>query len=299
MASAGPAGRARQDPVRLQSRHVSRGPDVHRARRPARQALGRRPGELRANRLPHRAWSSNRLGGGRRRSSRRGRHALSPLHLRRVRPSRRSRHVAGLCPLRRRSRLGVQRCVGGWRRTHHGRRRRRRHGHRRRRGLRRRRLRGWRRLHRRWQEEERVEVSLRVGGPAHAEVHVRHRVLGRAARADGADGGPFDDRRTPFDRQRSEMQQRHGVAVGRLDRDRAAACRHCPGERDEARGRRGHGGAQRRADVDAAVEAAGIGVGAEAEPLQHRPLNRPGPAVRARGRNESGGRATTREPPEK
>jgi hypothetical protein len=231
MASAGPAGRTRQDPVRLQGRHVSRGPDAHRARRPARQALGRRPREPRRNRLPHRAWSSNRLGRGHRHSSRRGRHALSPLHLRRVRSSRWSRHVVGLCPLRRRPRLGVQRCAGRRRRTHHGGRRRW-HGRRRRGGLRCRRLHGRRRLHRRRQEEERVEVALRVGGPAHAEVHVRHRVLGHAARADGTHGGPFGDRRAPFDRQRSEMQQRHGVAVGRLDRDRAPARRHRPGKRD-------------------------------------------------------------------
>ena len=296
MASIGPAGRARQDPVGLQGRHVSRGPDVHRARRSARQVLGRRAGELRRNRPSHRAWSSNRLGRGRRHSSRRGRQALSRLHLRRVRSSPGSRHVAGLCLLRRRPRLVVRRCVRRRRRTHH-RRWRQRHGHRRRRGLSGRRLRGWRRLHRRWQELERVEVALGVGGTAHAEVHVRHGVLGYAARADGAHGGPFGDRRAAFDRQRSEMQQRHGVAVGRLDRDRAAARRHRPGERDQARGRRAHGGAKRRADVDAAVKAAGIGVGAEAEPLQHRPLNRPDPAVRARGRNESCGRATAREPP--
>jgi hypothetical protein len=44
------------------------------------------------------------------------------------------------------------------------------------------------------QQEKRIEVALRVGGAAYAEVHVRNRQLRHAARADGAHDVAFGHR---------------------------------------------------------------------------------------------------------
>ena len=225
------------------------------------------------------------------------RRAWRPLDGRGLGLSPRTRNALRLGPLGRGLRRRCARHgLGGARGDGRRRRRRRSHGHRR--GLGRGRLGRRRRLHRRRQEEKRVEVPLRVGRPAQAEVHVRNRVLGYAARAGGADRISLRDRRTPLHCQRSEVQERHGVAVGRLDRDRASTHRHRSGEGDDPAGRCRHGRARRRPDVYAAVETAGVGVGAEAELLQHRALNRPGPAVRARRCDERSRSRAARETPD-
>jgi hypothetical protein len=116
------------------------------------------------------------------------------------------------------------------------------------------------RLRGRRQEEQRVEVALGVGGQAYAEVHVRHCLLGDAADAGGADGLALADGRAPPNRQRAEMQQRHGVPVRRLDRERAPAGRHCAREGDDPGRGRGHRCAWRGTHVDAAVEARDVRV---------------------------------------
>jgi hypothetical protein len=145
------------------------------------------------------------------------------------------------------------------------------------------------------QEEERVDIALRVGGPANAEMHVRDGLLGRPARADGSNRVALGDGRPAPDGHGAEMEQRDGVAVRRLDRDRPPARRHGPGERDDAARRRDHRGAGRRADVDPAVEAARVWIGTEGERMQNRPLHRPGPPFRRCGRDERGRRGAARE----
>jgi len=199
--------------------------------------------------------------------------------------SRRLQCCASSRPYRRRPRFRNRRSVG--RRRDHDRswsRRRRRRRPRDR--IRRRGLARWRRLHERRQEEERVDVPLRVGGPADAEMHIRDSVLGHPARADRANRAALGDSRPPPDGQGAEMEQRDGVAVRRLDRDRPPAGRHGAGERHDATRRRHNRGTGSRADVDAAVEPVRIRIGPEAELLQDRPLHRPGPALRRCGSDE-------------
>jgi hypothetical protein len=85
------------------------------------------------------------------------------------------------------------------------------------------------------------------------------------ARADAADHRPFLDRLALRDQDLAELEQRDGVAVRGLDRDRLPSARQCPGERDGARRRGPHVGAGLAADVDAPVLATGVWVLAEHE----------------------------------
>jgi hypothetical protein len=90
----------------------------------------------------------------------------------------------------------------------------------------------------------------------------RDRVL---ALTDLADDRTLRDRAAARDADRAELEQCDGVAVGRLDRERAAAGRHGADEGDHAGRWRPHGLAGRGADVDAAVLARGVLVGRERE----------------------------------
>jgi hypothetical protein len=132
------------------------------------------------------------------------------------------------------------------------------------------------------QERLRVHVTVRLRRDAHAEVDVR---LGRgriAARADAGDEDSLFDGVALRNQQLSELQERNGVAVGRLDGERLPATGNDAGE--------GHGSGRRRpdvraelaADVDPAVLVARIRVGAEHERPQNRPGGRPCPRVRGR-----------------
>jgi hypothetical protein len=181
------------------------------------------------------------------------------------------------------------RCLGRWHRSS-GRRRHARRRSRLGRGRHGRRLRGRR------QEQQRVEVALRVCRPADAQVEVRHRQLRDAARPDRGDRIALGDQAAPPDPERPEMQQRDRVAVGRLDRQRLAAGRHRPGERDGSAGRRDHRRALRSTDVDPAMLAARVRVVAKAELAQHRPVHGPHPATRARGREQGRCGRTEQEP---
>ena len=105
-----------------------------------------------------------------------------PLHFRDGRVSPPPRRRASPWPRRRVLRFRNRRGVGR-RRDHDRCRRRRRRRLRPRHRIRRRRLARRRRLGERLQEKERVEVPLRVGGLADAEVHVRDGLLGHPARA--------------------------------------------------------------------------------------------------------------------
>ncbi len=293
-------GGARRDPIRAR-RHRERLGNGN--RRGALCPLRRRRSFIRRLRgdkpLGPRGRRAQRSTGlrGRRRRARLSDGVHRPLHLKDGRLSPRPRRPARPWPHRRVSRFRKRRGVGR-RRNHDRCRRRRRRRLRPRNRVGRRRLARRRRLGERRQEKERVEVPLWVGGLADAEVHVRDGLLGHPARAHRTNGVTLGDGRPTPDGHRAEMQQRDGVAVRRLDRDRPPAGRHGSGERDNAAGRRDNRGTSSRADVDTTVEAARVRIGAEAERVQNRPLNRPGPPVRRCGRDERGRRGAAREPRE-
>jgi len=141
-----------------------------------------------------------------------------------------------------------------------------------------------------------IEIALRVGRHAEAQMDVRGRHLRYAARPDRSDVGAFLDDDALENADRPQVGERDGVAVGGLDRERPAVRRHGAREGDGSRRRRpdevaGGGGAQ----VDAPVLAAGVRVRAERERSQHGPGDRPRPRLRCRGEREQGERAGTGE----
>jgi hypothetical protein len=195
----------------------------------------------------------------------------APLHRRRGRGSR-GRHSRGRFGGRRRRGQRRRRC-GRWRGrgSRLGRRRRRWHDRIRRRGR---------------KKQQRVDVALRVVRTANAEVDVGHRQLGHAARPDGTHDVTFDNRDVAADGQGAEVEQRRRETALAADRERLAARRHRPGERDDAARRSDHCGSRGRADVEPAMLARGIRIRAEAERPQHRALNGPRPAGRPSGPGE-------------
>jgi hypothetical protein len=142
------------------------------------------------------------------------------------------------------------------------------HGHRRRLGdgqLRRRRLDDDHRRHERCgrgnargQERQRVEISLRIRGGPHAEMDVRLRHLGVAARADRSDAVALRDRCAARDRDRAEVGQRHGVPVSGRDRHALPRRRNGARERDRSGRWRRHRRAGITADVEPTVLSRGI-----------------------------------------
>ena len=129
------------------------------------------------------------------------------------------------------------------------------------------------------QERERVEVALLVGGAPNAQVHVRLARDPVGALADRADPRSLGDLLSTLHSDRSELQQRHGVAVGRADGQRTTACGNGSGERHGPRGGRAHGLTKRAAHVDPAMLTRRIRIGAEDEGSEHRPFDRPGPRL--------------------
>ena len=130
------------------------------------------------------------------------------------------------------------------------------------------------------EEAQRVEVPVLVVRPPDAEVHVR-RVRDRVrALADAPDAHALRNGVAAPDRDARELEESHGEAVTRLDRQRAAAVRDRARERDGAANGRVHGVANGRADVDPAMLAARVGVIAEDERAQDRPVDRPRPRTR-------------------
>jgi hypothetical protein len=107
------------------------------------------------------------------------------------------------------------------------------------------------------------------------------------ARPDAPDRVALGDHPAPFDEQRAQLRQRHGIAVGGADRDDEAVPRHAAREGHLARGRSDDPSAERVGDVDAAVLSAGVRVRAEAERLQHLAAGRPAPRGGRRGDHEA------------
>jgi hypothetical protein len=136
------------------------------------------------------------------------------------------------------------------------------------------------------QEEQRIEVSLRVVGPPNPEMDVRHVVLGLATRPDGADVLGLADGVAAPNGDRPEMRQRHRQTVRGLNRQALAADGDASGIRDRSGSRRGHVCARGCADVDAPMLTRRIGVATEHERLEHRPVDRPRPRSGRRRRDE-------------
>jgi hypothetical protein len=161
---------------------------------------------------------------------------------------------------------------------------------RRRRNLGRRLLTGRRRPDRRdlgdGQQQERIQVPVRLRSPPHAEVNIRHGQLHNAARPDGSDEVALRDGRPAPHGGRAEMQERDRVAVLRLERNGSAAHGDGADEGDDS-GRRGeHGCARWSADVDPAMLARRIRIVSEQERPQNRSLHRPGPTQSRRRHGE-------------
>jgi len=237
-----PPSEAEREPIGRGRRGPRYGRLAHAALRPARQLVGRPEARAACHGPRGEARARSRMRGGCGRDRRSHAPDSGRLDHRRGAGGRRRRSLAARRPVECCLRPGRTRRGGSGRRNRRGRGRRRRRGHRPGDGCGRR-ARSRRRLRRSGQEEQRVEVALGIGSPAHAEVHRRHLVLRDAAEADGADRLAFAHGRASLHRERAEMQQRHRVPVGRLDRDRSSAGRNRPRERDDPRRRSRHGGA--------------------------------------------------------
>jgi hypothetical protein len=178
----------------------------------------------------------------------------------------------------------------GPRRLHRRRLGRRRDCHRRRshRSGRRRRSDGRRRFHRgRRQEQQRIEVSLRILDSTDAEVDERLSELGAGARPNGADDLTVLDRHPTRDHERPEVQQGHRKSLGRQKRQRLASVGDGPREGDRRVDRRAHRRPDGGANRDAAVLARRLGSQlVEEERLENRALHRPRPGSRDSGDEE-------------
>jgi hypothetical protein len=129
------------------------------------------------------------------------------------------------------------------------------------------------------QEPERIHISLRIAGHAHAEIDI-----GRiTVPTHGTDDGGLADESSSLHPDRSEVQERRGVAEGCLNRNSLAAVRNRPRERHHSFDGREHRCADRRAEVDTAMLPARVGRGrVEHKRAQDRPVHRPGPRARNR-----------------
>jgi hypothetical protein len=136
------------------------------------------------------------------------------------------------------------------------------------------------------EQRERVDVAVRFGGQANAEVDVRLSPLGVPARADRAHDLAFRDRGARSHADRSEMDERDRVAVGRANRQAQPFVRQLSDEGGDA----GCGGldvgTRGRRDVDSAVLAACIRVVLGGKRSQHRALDGPRPGSRGRAQRE-------------
>jgi hypothetical protein len=139
-------------------------------------------------------------------------------------------------------------------------------------------------------EPERVEVAVLVGRDANAEMDIGNRPLRVARRTDRADLRPFCDRRVALHGKVAEVDEGHGVTVGRLDRDARTVARSGAGERDRSAVRREHPFAGLAADVDTPMLARGVRISSEAEGAEHGPGHGPRPGGCGRGETKCQGR---------
>ena len=138
------------------------------------------------------------------------------------------------------------------------------------------------------QQQERVEVAVRIRGQANTEVDVGLRALRVSARSDRAHDFAFADGRPDSDRDRPQVDERDRVPVLGADRQAAALVWNLARERDDPAHRSAHVGARRRADVDSAVLPASVGVVTGDEGPQHGAVDGPAPPGSARDEGERG-----------
>jgi hypothetical protein len=137
------------------------------------------------------------------------------------------------------------------------------------------------------QQRKRVEIPVRIGGQADAEMDVWLRSLWLAARADRPHDLSIADSRSNGQGNRSQVDEGDGIPVLGADRQAEPLARQPAGVGDDPLGRSAYFGSRRRADVDAAVLTARIRVAAGDERAEHRPLDRPAPRSRMRGMGEA------------
>jgi hypothetical protein len=143
-------------------------------------------------------------------------------------------------------------------------------------------------------KRQRIEVALRVGRQAHAELHERLRLLRLATRADRPDAVALGDRHALRHRDRAEVRERHRIALGGGDRHAPARARDRARKAHRTGRRRDDGCPGRCSDVDAAVLTRGVRVRRiEQERLEDGAVNRPRPGLccrRERQRDHHQGR---------
>ena len=142
------------------------------------------------------------------------------------------------------------------------------------------------------EQRRRVDVPVGLARAAHAEVHVRRVVLELAALADRPHLLGLRDGHARRDGERAEVEQRHAVTVGRLDRERASVSGERACEPDGPGGRSEDRLARRACDVDAPMLAGFVLARRNDEGRQHRTGCRPAPrAGDRRDRERRDGRA--------
>jgi hypothetical protein len=134
----------------------------------------------------------------------------------------------------------------------------------------------------------RVDVAVRVGGQAHAEVDVGLGAFGLAARADRADDFALCDCSPHSNGDRPQVNQGDRIAVLGTDRQAAALMGNLAGERHDSGHRSAHLSARRRADVDSTVLPASVRVVTGDEGPEHGAVDRPAPSGRARHESQRG-----------
>jgi hypothetical protein len=137
------------------------------------------------------------------------------------------------------------------------------------------------------QEEQRVEIALRVLDAPNAHVDERHRQRRLAARPDRADRFALDDRRTSRDLERAQVEQGDGESARCQERQRLAPVGNGSGERHGGVDRRPHGRSRGGPDVDAPVLPGRLRIRVvEVERPQHRAFDRPRPGPSCCRRDE-------------
>ena len=138
------------------------------------------------------------------------------------------------------------------------------------------------------QKRQGVDVAVRVRREADAQIDVRLRPLGLAARADRADDVALADLSPDGHPDRAQVDERDRPAVLGSDRQAEALSRQSSGERDHSARGGTDVGARGSSDVDPSMLATRIRIALGDERPQHRPVDRPGPRrrcpVRARVR---------------
>lgn len=127
------------------------------------------------------------------------------------------------------------------------------------------------------QKCQRIDVPVRFRGVTNAEVHIRLRPLGLAARPDRADHVALAHLGPDRDPDRPEVDERDRPAVLGADRQAQTLMRHLTGICDDAARRGANVRARRSADVDPAVLSACVGIALGDERSEHGPVDGPRP----------------------